>query len=185
MAHCAVSDLAAALTRENIQYSVCSEENFAELMERHHGKTPVMVIESRSVLNDTEQRALAKFEKSGGRVVVADRGDWLVELKRALPKPSVTVEGPASVRVVVRDQGKHTIVHIYNLNVEKISSYEDKLHPAENVRVKVRLAAGRLHSARFETADSGTSFSAGAEENGTVAIINLSGLQISAIVVIE
>lgn len=182
---CAVSGIAAALTRENIQYSVRSEENFAQLMERRHGKMPVLLIESRSVLNDTEQRAVADFEKSGGRVVAADQKNWLAELKHALPKPSVVVQGPASVRVVVRDQGNRSIVHIYNLNVEKLSSYEDKVHPAENVSVKVRMATGRLHSARLETADSGMSFSAGTGEDGTVAIINLSGLQISAIVVIE
>jgi hypothetical protein len=183
---CAVSAIAATLTRENIQYAVHSEENFGELMKRQNGRLPVLLLESRSILDKDEKRAVTKFEKSGGRVVVADAGEWLAKLKSDIPEPSVVVEGPASVRVVVRDQGKRTIVHIYNLNVEKISSYEDKVHPAENIRLKVRTAAGRIHSIRMSSADAGgAAFSSEGEEGGKVAVISLPRLEIAAMAVIE
>jgi hypothetical protein len=183
---CAVSVIAAALSRENIQYAMSSEENFGELVKPHNGKLPVLLLESRSVLNDSEKRRVAEFEKAGGRVVTADNNKWLDELKHDLEKPSVEVQAPASVRVVVRDQGRRTIVHVYNLNVEKISSYEDKVHPAQNVKVKVRKSSGRMHSVYVLTADgSGAGFSAKPEEDGSIANITLSRVEIATMVVIE
>ena len=184
--HCTVSDIAAALGRENVQFAVYSEENFDELTADRDGRRPVLVIESRSVLNDEEKRAVRDFERNGGRIVAADQKEWLAELKRDVEKPSVIVEGPASVRVVARDQGSHTIVHIYNLNVEKTSPYGDQVHPVDNVRVTVRKASGRIHSIRVLSADAaGAEFTSETEEKGTVAVINLRHLEISAIAVIE
>ena len=184
--HCTVSDIAAALGRENIQFAVYSEENFDDLTADHDGRLPVLVLESRSVLNDEEKRAVQEFERKGGRVVAADHQGWMEELKKAVPQPSVIVQGPASVRVAVRDQGSHTIAHIYNLNVEKTSLYADKVNPADNVLVKVRKASGKIHSVHVLSADAGgAEFTSQIEENGTVAVINLPHLQIETIALIE
>jgi hypothetical protein len=184
--HCTVSDIAAALGRENIQFAVYSEENFDDLTADRDGRLPVLVLESRSVLNDDEKRAVQEFERNGGRVVAADHQDWMEELRKVLPRPSVIVQGPASVRVAVRDQGSRTIVHIYNLNVEKTSLYSDQVHPADNVLVKVRKASGRIHSIHVSSPDAGgAEFTSQIEENGTVAVINLPHLQVSTIAVIE
>ncbi len=184
--HCAVSALAAALTRENIQYAVYSEENFSELTKNREGKLPVMLVESRSVLNESEKQAIAKFERAGGKVVAADQGQWLADLKRAVEKPSVVVKGPASVRVVVRDQGNRTIVHIYNLNVQKLSSYQDQVHPAENVQVKVWKPSGGAHLIRVMSADAEAKmFSTDFENDGATAVINLPRLDIAAVAVIQ
>jgi hypothetical protein len=143
-------------------------------------------MESRSVLDVGERWKVEAFERAGGKVVAADQKDWLAELKRTTPEPSVVVEGPATVRVVVRDQGKRTIVHVYNLNVEKISSFQDKTHPAENVRLKVRTAGGRARSVRVLTADaSGAGFSTAPAEGGKVLDITLSKVEVHLVVVIE
>jgi hypothetical protein len=183
---CAVSALAAALTRENIQYAAYSEENFDELTKKRDERLPVLLIESRSVLNDGEKQAVAKFEKAGGKVIAADQGKWLADLKGAVEKPSVVVKGPATVRVVVRDQNGRTIAHIYNLNVQKVSSYQDKVVPAENVEVKVRKTSGEAHSIRVLTADAeAKTFSTSFDEGGNIAVITIPRLDIAAMAVIE
>jgi hypothetical protein len=184
--HCTVSDIANALSRENIQYTVYSEEDFGELTKMHNGRLPVLLVESRSVLNDAEKQAVAKFERAGGKVVAADHGDWLGELKHAVDKPSVVVQGPATVRVVVRDQGNRTIAHIYNLNIQKLTSFTDQVHPAENVQVKVRKASGKIHLIQVQSADADAkTFTAKDEEDGTLAVIDIPRLDISAIAVIQ
>jgi hypothetical protein len=50
-------------------------------------------------------------------------------------------DGPPTVRVVVRQKDRKTIVHVLNLNVQRISSFQDQVKPAENLRVQLRLDA--------------------------------------------
>jgi hypothetical protein len=40
---------------------------------------------------------------------------------------------------VVHDQPGKQIVHLLNLNVQRLSSFEDKVNPATDVRVQVRV----------------------------------------------
>jgi hypothetical protein len=55
---------------------------------------------------------------------------------------SVTLpDGPPTVRVVVRQKDRKTIVHVLNLNVQRISSFRDQVKPVENLRVQLRVDA--------------------------------------------
>src|ERR1035441_2691425 len=56
--HCAASDMAAALGQANIQYAVCSEENLAKDIAARRPLSPVLLIESFSVLNPAEKHAV-------------------------------------------------------------------------------------------------------------------------------
>ena len=65
--HCAASSIAAALTRENIQYSVSSEENFAELTERpgiipapYLARAKWVALETRDALSSDELTLLLR-----------------------------------------------------------------------------------------------------------------------------
>jgi hypothetical protein len=41
---------------------------------------------------------------------------------------------------VLREKAGKTIVHLLNLNVQRISSFEDRVTPASDVRVRLRCA---------------------------------------------
>jgi hypothetical protein len=184
---CATSAVAAALTKENIQYRVVSEDELDEFAKQKHG--PVLVVESRSALTWREQPAVATIEKQGTGIIAADQPDWLQQLRRKIPRPSVTVTGAPNVRAVVHDQDGRTIVHLYNLNIQRLSSFEDKVTPATNIGLAVATPP-EVVSVRILTADvGGTSgplkFQALGAGNGATVETMIPRLDISAIVVIE
>jgi hypothetical protein len=151
---CATSALAAALTRENIQYRVVAEEELDAFAKEKN--LPPLLVESRSVFTPREQPAVATIEKAGPGIVAADEPDWLANLRRKIANLSATITGPPTVRVVVHDQPNRTILHVYNLNVLRLSSFEDKVTPAMNVRLTLSLPY-KPNSANLDTADDNNS----------------------------
>ncbi|MDB6028044.1 MAG: hypothetical protein JWM68_4267 [Verrucomicrobiales bacterium] len=189
---CAPLALATALTRANVQFEAVCEENFTSTLKSFSARraaTPVVLVESESVLNADEKNAVNLFKKNGGTVVSAEKADWLKTAQAAV-QPSITVQGPATIRVVVRDQGKRTIVHLYNLNVQKISSLEDKVSAASDIRLSVSVPKSHVRSVEMLTADVDSSsgelaFSSGRASQGTLINIVVPKLSISGIIVIE
>ncbi len=184
---CAASLIAAELTRANIQYGVLCEE-FLKAQALKGAKT--VLVESIAVLNPQELRVLDSFEHGGGRVLSTDRRDWLGELQRTLPKPAIVLSGPATLRAVVRDQRARTIVHLLNLNLQKTSSFEDRVTPASDVRVTCRVPAARVRSVRALTADTTASsgmlpFIVRRDGRESVLEITVPRLEIATIVLIE
>lgn len=151
--HCAISTCASALTHANIQYAVCSEEDLAVKIASGSPAAPLLVIESRSILNPAEKQAIETFKLCGGRVFAMDEADWMQNLRHALDTPSITVRAPAMVRAVVRDQDRRTIVHLYNLDVQRINSFEDKAQPAGQVGITLRVPFRHVQSVQALTAD--------------------------------
>jgi hypothetical protein len=148
---CATSRLAAELTKANTQYEVMCEDSFAPL-----SGTKVLLADPRD-LNAEEKEVVKRFAERGGLVLTPEGSDTalLTKVKLSIGRPSVTVKAPQTVRVIVRDQGKRTIVHAFNLNILKVSSFEDKVTPADNVEIEVRVQAHRVHSVRKLSADDG------------------------------
>jgi hypothetical protein len=184
---CNAMALAATLTKENIQYRVVSEEDLdSYTMQKPR---PPLLIESRSALTWREQPAISTIEKNDSGIVVADQPNWLEQLRRKLPNPSVTVKGSPNVRAVVHDQKGRTIIQLYNLYVQRLSSFEDKVTPATDIGLSVATPTN-VRSVRILTADSnGASgplkfLSIGAGDHGVVEI-KIPRLDVSAIVVIE
>jgi len=94
------------------------------------------------------------------------------------------------VRVVVRDQPERTIIHVYNLNVARLSSFEDKVTPAENVKLAIALPFAKFGSVISHTADSKTTSGALAHEvkpasGGSRVEFTLPHLDISSIITVE
>ena len=187
---CAASAIAGLLTKENIQYRVVSEddlESFAKQKSR-----PVLLVESRSVFTPREQPAIATIEKQGPGILAADGtngADWLRDLRRKIARPSVTVTGSPNVRAVVHYQDGRTIVHLYNLNVQRLSSFEDKVTPATDFGLAFRTPAA-VRTVNIRTADAkGTSgplkFKSVNEAGGTLVSTKIPRLDISAIIRIE
>lgn len=132
---CAVTAMARELTTANFPYEVVDEERFADEL----AKSSVLLLEKRSVCSADELGQVQKFEAAGGRVVEAAAADWPASLRKALGTPSLVITGPKTVRGVARDLEKRTVIFLYNLNVERLSSFEDKVVPAENVVVEVQV----------------------------------------------
>ena len=185
---CNTSALAATLSRLNIQFMVSSEEDLERILGSRKSKPLVLLIESLSVLTAKEKQLLKTFERDGGRVVAADGIGGLDKL--AIQAPSISLQAPETVRAVVRDQRNRTMVHLYNLDVERLSSYEDKVHPAQGIHITLHVPFRRVHSVRALTADrNGTAgqleFTTKPEANGAILEATVPRLEIETILVVE
>jgi hypothetical protein len=184
-ADCAVLATARAA---NVQFDVVCED---DLGTRLATKNPpcVLVIESPSVLDAPEDRLLETFKAGGGRVIATDAPAWLADL-RAAARQSIVVEGPPTVRAVVHDQPPRTIVHLLNLGVERLSSFEDKVHPAANVRLRVSVPGPGVRSVRAISADAEATrgavpFTTTRDADGAQVEVTIPSLRLSTILVIE
>jgi hypothetical protein len=189
---CTVSKLAAQLQRANVQFGIFCEDDFKGAVKSFSSgrRSPIMVIEAASVLNEPERALLDNFLKAGGQVVFADKNNWWSEFEARLTKPSILLSGPASVRVAVRDQSNRTVVHLYNLNVEKVSSLEDKVHPVTDIKLVVRVPFKRVSGVHALTADGdgvkgGIPFAQRKEDGATMVEVVIPRLEIGAILCVE
>jgi hypothetical protein len=185
---CTASELAAALSAANIQYEVFTEEQL-DLSPRD-GQLPVLVVESLGFLTSDESDAIEKFKAAGGRVVTADQDGWLEQVKQSLDVPSLQLTAPATVRATLRDQPNRTIVHLLNLNVQRLSSFEDRVTPANDITLRLRVPFDAVRDVTIHTADEhGTSGplvpTIWREGNTTGIELKVPRLDVSAILVID
>lgn len=184
---CVASDLAAELVRRNIPFEAVSEEAFDT---GRLSPAKVLLVESRDVFSTAEAAAAGEFETLGGKIIAGNEERWTKRLVEALGAPSVTIDGPGTVRVYVHDQPDRTIVHLLNLNVRRLSSFEDAVTPASNVRVKVRVPFQKVRSVISYSADAGTvtgrlAFRSHPVENDTDVEFAAKQLDIAAIIEIR
>jgi hypothetical protein len=186
-ADCQVLGVARALSAANVQFEVVSEEGLEARLAKG---ARVLVVESPQVLSEVQRGWVEKFKAAGGRVVWSGGAKWTEELNTLLEKRAISVEGPATVRAVVRRQGAKTIIHLLNLDVRRVSSFEDRVTPATQVRIRVRCGKAQPTKVRVRSADEqGTRGAAPmrvVEEGGEfVAELTVPRVEVSAIVVIE
>jgi hypothetical protein len=186
--NCRMSTVAAALARANIQFTVASESGLEAMLKTFSRKKPVLIIERFTDLKEDEKRVVTCYQKSGGRVVQADGPDWLNKL--AIDHPAITLVGPPTIRGVVADQRNSITVHLYNLSIERLSSIEDKVHPAHNIRVALRVLSPRVLSVRALTADDEATngsleYTVDPGENDAVVKFTVPRVDIATIVVIH
>jgi hypothetical protein len=188
---CKTSLIAAELTKQNIQYTVYDDLAFELTRDRalRPKAKPALVVETASSLPDGNAISVSALERSGNSIVAADQPDWLQKLRQKIGTPSIIVTGAPNVRAVVHDQDNRTIVHLYNLNVQRLSSFEDKVTPANDVKLDIT-APFAVRSVNILTADaSGTSgplkFQATPEGKGTLVSTKIPRLDISAIILLE
>lgn len=188
---CVASQLAKILTRSNIQYEVLSEQDWTlKNFTRTRKTLPLVICESPDVLSPKHQNLLGRFEKRGGKVLFANQPDWMRQLSNDPFHPSVTLEGPHTLRAVVRDADRGTLLHLYNLNIGKISSFHDHLIPAESVRAQCWVPNKTIRSVTALTADPTATagklkFEVVREKNGCLVIFELARVDISTLIVME
>ncbi len=185
---CAASELAAELTRANVQYRVISDDDGKSLADRAAGR--VLLVESQAVLSSEEKKAIAAFEAEGGRIIAADQPQWLEAIRRAVDPPSVEIEGSSLVRAALFDQPKRTIVHLFNLNVQRLSSFEDKVSPANDLKLAVSVPFDAVREVSIRTPDTDSThgkaeFTAAREGDSTIVKFTIPRLDINSLVEIS
>jgi hypothetical protein len=186
---CKALQAARALSRTNVQFKVVSEEDLAKRLSTD--APPALVVESASILNDPERGLIEKYKAAGGQVIWSEGKNWLGELQAIQKKTAaIVVDGPPSLRAVVREQEKKTIVHLLNLNVLRLSSFEDRVTPAPQLRLKVRCHADRPTAIKALSADPDATqgdveFATTREAGAFVVELTLPRVILSTILVIE
>ncbi len=183
---CAVTALANELTAANVQYEVADEEAFTMKL----AQARVALVESEKVLNAAEQDAIKTFKAKGGVLVAGDGRHWQKAMHKALPHPSLSLEAPKTVRAVVRDTATTTVVFLHNLHIQRLSSFEDRVTPAEHLGVTVRVPFKEIKSVRVSTADEGIAsgaveYTAKEEDSGACITVKIARLDVAMMVIIE
>ena len=175
---CAVSDIANELTRSNVQYTVFCEDDFslAELR-----KAPVLVVEESSVLNEQEKDVLSQYVAGGGTVIFAANDGWIGSIT-----PSLVIKNAPHVRGSVRDAKNETSVLLYNLNVRRLSSFEDTVIPAEHLQVEIKIPSKQVANVTVSIADkcvpdTALPFSV----NGDTVLVEVPMLYVSALLLVQ
>ncbi len=146
---CAINSLTSVLTAENISYDVVSEDRFGEELEA----SAVLLLENRETCIPAERHRINTFEEKGGSVIEASVEPWITSLKNAVAPPSLLLHGPTTTRGAVRDSPDACLVFLYNLNIERISSFEDKVTPASEVVIEVSVPCRRIKSVLLSSPD--------------------------------
>lgn len=186
-ADCQPLRVASDLCRANIAFeAVCEDELSKTLAVK---RRPVLLVESRSVLLPPESVAIDQFQHDGGKVVWTAEDKWFEQFQNLAGKPSVKVEGLSTVRAVVCDQPAKRIVHLLNLNVQRLSSFEDKVTPAADVRLQVRVPFApksvKAISPDGEATQGSVPFTSAQEAGDHSLAVTIPRLEISTILLIE
>jgi hypothetical protein len=142
-ADCPQLQIARTLAKENVPFRVVCEEELDAALKS--SASPVVVIAT---------PPLDQVSRAGGKVIDASKADWLATLRSHLRDHAMSAEligAPPTLRMVVRQSAGRTVVHLLNLNVQRISSFEDRVTPVEHVRLRIRGHKGESVTAR--TAD--------------------------------
>jgi len=203
---CEASRVAKELSRANVQFEVISDETLAGVEQTiFEGKFPansvqpipkalrrakVFLVESLSDLDSGQLKLVKQFTRQGGSVIATKTGDWMNQCQQAVGQPSVEVRGAPAVRAIVRDQPSRIVVHLLNLDVQRISSSQERVTPVENLRMAVRVPFRNVRSVRALSADAGgtfnsLAFSRSEKGDGNLVEITLPRLEIAALLIIE
>jgi hypothetical protein len=183
--HCVALNNATALSANNIQYQVVCEDDLIQTL-RENPNT-ILLAEHDAFLTPEEKQAVKHFESAGGKVVwTALDKNWIGACQRLAKSPGVKLKAPRAVRVVVRDTQNATVVHVLNLEVQKVNSFEDKVKPAENVSLDISVPMSSVKSVRALSADAdATKGTIPFKQNGNVVHVELPRIVLSTMLVVE
>ena len=97
----------------------------------------MLLTQSLSDFTSEEAKALESFLRAGGTIITGDKPDWLAKVQAAIENPSLSFQAPSSVRAILCDQSNRSIIHLLNLNIQRLSSFEDKITPAKDLKIVV------------------------------------------------
>jgi hypothetical protein len=102
----------------------------------------------------------------------------------------VSIKGAPTLRAVIRDQTDAAVVHLLNLNVQRLSSFDDKVNPARDVHMEVRVPFAGVGRVEAITADEGATrgevpFGFKREDDGGVVTLDVQRVDVSTMLVIR
>jgi hypothetical protein len=113
----------------------------------------------------------------------------LDQLRKQIPTPAITLmNAPPTVRAIVRQKKNTTLVHLLNLNIQKLSSYEDRVTPATDIRIRLRSGDRPLREVIAYSADENATMGRiphAAQGAAGVVELSIPRLEISTILVIR
>ena len=151
-ADCQALGVVRTLSGANVQYRVICEDQFEQSL-KDPNSPRVLILESPDILTETQKHAIDVYQSAGGKVVWSGRPNWFKEFNASSPSLMLLVDAKPAIRAVVREMGNRKIVHLLNLNVERLSSFEDRVIPAANVHLVVRYRGERPTSVIALSAD--------------------------------
>lgn len=187
---CPASQLAAALSRQNVQYRVVTEHDLPAVLRQAprlpRRQRPVLVTEPALAMN--HRRLMEDLERRGSAVIQEGASNIVVRLNTVL-QPTARLIAPQGMRMVVRDQPSRTLVHLYNLGIERLSSFEDRVHPVSDLKLQVWVPFKSPRSVRALSADPRATsgelrFQSDPTAGGSWIKLDLAQLEISTILVI-
>jgi hypothetical protein len=188
-AECKTSQDAARLTAANISYRVQTLEELEAPVSR--GPRPKVILTPSGVaLSQTQTNILRNRFGSQAKWLSTGETNWLAQAKSLAPPISIQGSGSPFIRATLQDKKNRTILHLLNLNVLKLSSFQDRITPASGLEISANVPARKVRHVRAFTADgSGSSgdveFSQQRIGKGSTVIFKIPQLAIHTIVLIE
>ncbi len=140
--------VARELRKANIQFAVVAEDNF----NKEFKNAKIVIATSKNFIPPTQNQTIEGLCKNSDKnFIEAKNSSFIPELEKHLTQLSLKLNSANPVRGIVRDENNSTILLLYNLKIEKISSYEDKIHHAEDITVSVRVPATKISTVVLST----------------------------------
>lgn len=147
---CIELNIARQLTQSNIPYAVASEENF----EKYFPSASIVLASTPSFMLPSQSISISDLcQKNNITFIDASKTTFLSELQKHLLYPSLTITPNETVRGVIKETPDIVYILLYNLNVERLSSYEDKIQPARDLSISVNISNPSVEKIIFSTPD--------------------------------
>jgi len=186
-AECHTLGVARSLSAANVQFRVVSGDDLAAALAAEDVPKR-LVAESPAVLTPEETALVERYRAAGGQVVWSGQKGWLADVQASAAR-TIVLHGRPTVRAVVRAQSNRTIVHLLNLDVRRVSSFEDRVTPVARLRIEVRCAATprtvKAISADPEATRGDVQFKSREDRGAAVVELTLPRVEVSTILVIE
>jgi len=134
---CKELNIAKQLTQANILYAVASEDN----IEKYFSVANIILASEPGLILPSHSKSIFELCKRHNKTFIdTSSHTFLTELYSHLPHPSLKITGDEMIRGVIRETAETIFVLLYNLNIERISSYEDKVVPARDISISIRVS---------------------------------------------
>ncbi len=132
--YCKELEVLQQLVQRNIPYMVASEENF----EKYMPDAKIIMAEKTNHAFGSNVVSLPELcEKSNKIFIDISQKSYIKALEKHLSYSSLKIKSNRTIRGVIKQNRDTTFVLLYNLDIEYISTYQDKIFPANDVSITV------------------------------------------------
>ncbi len=148
--NCKELSIARELTKANIQYAITSEENFHEFFP----KASIVIASNPNFIPPTYTHPIVELCANENKVFIDGSNQlFFTKLKKHLNNPILKLTADETVRAIVKETQNKVFIMLYNLNIERLSSYEEKITPAKDIDLYIKIPAPTIEKVIFSTPD--------------------------------